>query len=110
MKQIFLAALICGTLAGCAASPPESAAQQADDAACTAQADATYNAQNANLLARPSQNGLLYAPSPNHVFDAQKMGAMSARDNQIQQCEQNGNAGPSVNGVPVVTPHIVQSP
>jgi hypothetical protein len=110
MKQIFLAALVCGTLAGCAASPPESTAQQADDATCTAQADATYDAQNANLLARTSQNGLYLAPTPNHVFDGQRMGAMSARDNQIQACEQNGNAGPSVNDVPVVTPHIVQTP
>ncbi len=46
---------------------------------------------------------------PNHVFDGQRMGSMSARDNQIQACEQNGNT-PSVNGVPVVAPHIVQSP
>jgi uncharacterized lipoprotein len=110
MKQIFLAALVCGTLAGCAGSAPESNAQQADDATCTAQADATYNAQNPNLLARTSQNGLYFAPTPNHVFDSQRMGAMNARANQIQQCEQNGNAGPSVNGVPVVAPHIVQSP
>jgi hypothetical protein len=109
MKQIFLAALVCGSLAGCAASAPENPAQQADDATCTAQADAAYNAQNTNLLGRTSQNGLLYAPT-NHVFDAQRMGSLSARDNQIQQCEQDGNAGPNVNGVPVVAPHIVQSP
>jgi hypothetical protein len=108
MKQIFLAVVVCGTLAGCAASPPESAAQQADDAACTSQADAAYEAQNANLLARTGQNGLYYAPMPNHVFDSQRLGAESARDNQIQACEQNGNTGPSVNGVPVVAPHIVQ--
>ena len=109
MKQILLAALVCGTLAGCAGSPPESAAQQADDATCTAQADAAYEAQNANLLARTSQNGLYFAPMPNHVFDGQRLGSMSARDNQIQACEQNGNT-PSVNGVPVVAPHIVASP
>jgi type IV pilus biogenesis protein CpaD/CtpE len=109
MKQIFLAALVCGTLAGCAASPPETTAQQADDTTCTAQADATYEAQNANLLARTGQNGLYFPSMPNQVFDAQRMGSMSARDNQIQACEQNGNT-PNVNGVPVVAPHIVQSP
>jgi hypothetical protein len=108
MKQIFLLALVCGTLAGCAGSQPESTAQQADDATCTAQADAAYEAQNANLLARTSENGLYFAPMPNRVFDGQRMGALSARDNQIQSCEQNGNTGPNVNGVPVVAPHIVQ--
>jgi hypothetical protein len=109
MRQILLAALVCGTLAGCAGSQPESTAQQADDATCTAQADAAYEAQNANLLARTSENGLYFAPMPNQVFDGQRMGSMSARDNQIETCEQNGNT-PNVNGVPVVTPHIVQSP
>ena len=109
MKQIFLAALVCGTLAGCAASPPESAAQQADDATCTAQADATYEAQNSNLLARTGQNGLYFPATPDKVFDSQRLGALSARANQIQACEQNGNT-PNVNGVPVVAPHIVQSP
>jgi hypothetical protein len=108
MKQIFLVALVCGTLAGCAASQPESAAQQADNAACTAQADAAYEAQNANLLARTSQNGLYFAAMPNRVFDSQRLGALSVRDNQIQECEQNGSTGPNVNGVPVVAPHIVQ--
>jgi uncharacterized lipoprotein len=107
MKQILLAAVVCTTLAGCAASPPESSAQQADDASCTAQADAAYEAQNPNLLARTSQNGLYLAPMPNHVFDGQEMGAMSARENQIQNCEQNGSTGPNVNGVPVVAPHII---
>jgi len=107
MKQIFLAALICGTLAGCAASQPESTAQQADDATCTAQADATYEAQNPNLLARTGQNGLQFPAMPNQVFEGQRLGAMSARDNQIQACEQNGNTA-NVNGVPVVAPHIVQ--
>ena len=107
MKQILLMALICGTLAGCASSPTESAAQQADDAACTAQANATYEAQNPNLLARTSENGLYFPPMPNQVFEGQRLGALSARDNQIQACEQNGNAGPNVNGVPVVAPHIV---
>jgi hypothetical protein len=110
MKQILLAALVCGALAGCAASAPETSAQQADDAVCTAQADAAYNAQNVDALSRTSQNGLYFAPTPNHVFDAQRMGSMHVRDSQIEDCEQNGNAGLSVNGMPVVAPHIVQSP
>ena len=99
----------CVALAGCAASPPESSAQQADDAACTTQADAVYNNETVDEQARTAQTGLRYAPMPNHVFDAEQLGAEHARESTITNCEQNGTgaSGPEVNGTPVVTPHII---
>ncbi len=75
MKKILMAMVACVALAGCAANAPESNAQQADDAACTAQADALYNSETVDEQARTSQNGLLYAPMPTHVFDAEQLGA-----------------------------------
>ncbi|OYV26168.1 MAG: hypothetical protein B7X08_02880, partial [Acidocella sp. 20-63-7] len=40
MMKFLMAILAASALVGCAASQPESQAQQSDDAACTAQADA----------------------------------------------------------------------
>ncbi len=78
-----------GALAACAA--PASDSEQANLAACTQQADAVYQADNYNGLARTGQNGLLYPATPNHVFDAQRMGTLDARNNQIKDCMENGN-------------------
>jgi hypothetical protein len=111
MIKLLLAVLACAALAGCAASAPPATADDADAAACTAQADATYHALDEDQLARTSQAGLLYGAQPTHVFDAEQMGAMHARDSELTQCEQNGNnSAPEVAGVPVVTPHIVSTP
>jgi hypothetical protein len=98
----------CAALAGCAAAP-ESQAQQADDAACTAQADAAYNSMDEDQLARTSQTGLRYAPEPNHVFDGEQLGAEHVRDSDIMNCEDNGNAESksALDDVPEPTPHIV---
>ncbi|MDE1883938.1 MAG: hypothetical protein KGL20_10155 [Rhodospirillales bacterium] len=107
MKSSFLA-VACGLLlAGCA-SQPQSPAAQADAAACTSAADAGYQNSTLDQQARPLQNGLMYG-GPNQVFDAERLGAMSQRDQAIQNCEEFGNqtGTPSVNGVPVVAPHIV---
>ncbi len=80
-------------VAGCAASPPPSQAEQAELAACTQQADTVYARSNLNALGRTSQNGLYMAPMPNRVFDAQRMGTLNARNNQIRACMENGNPG-----------------
>jgi hypothetical protein len=112
MMKLMLVVGAAGWLAGCAVGPPESQAQQADDAACTAQADATYTSDSPDLLARTSQNGLIYGATPTHVFDAEQMGAQHDRDSAITKCEQTGNnsGAPTVNGVPVVPPKIVGTP
>jgi hypothetical protein len=111
MTKFIVAVLLAGCLTGCAAQP-ESQAQQADDSACTAQADAVYNAQNVNLEGRPSENGLRYPASPTEVFQGQQMGSEHERDTQITNCEEygNDNGQNTVNGVPVVTPHIISTP
>jgi len=95
-------------LGGCAFSPPPSPADQADLAACTSQADATYDAQNYDALSRTSQNGLRYSAMPNQVFDAQRLGSLHQRDSDITACEENGNgAGAIAPGTPIVTPQII---
>ncbi|MDE8347539.1 MAG: hypothetical protein POH28_15400, partial [Acidocella sp.] len=93
MMKIPVAILVCAMLAGCAPVMGESQGQQADDNACVAQADATYHALDEDQLARTGQNGLLYGATPTHVFDAEQMGAMRARQSELSTCEQNGNTG-----------------
>jgi hypothetical protein len=103
--------LALGMLAGCAESPAPSQADQANLASCTAQADAVYQQDNLNGLARTSQNGLLYAPMPNQVFQSQRMGTMSARDNQISDCVENGNPNNRpLAGAPLPAPRIIGNP
>jgi hypothetical protein len=95
-------------LAGCAFSAPPSDPDQANLAACTQQADAVYQSQNYDTMARTSQTGVRYSAMPNHVFDAQQMGSLNARNNQITQCIENGNTiRPVIPGPPPVTPQIV---
>jgi outer membrane murein-binding lipoprotein Lpp len=103
--------LASGLLAGCAQTPAPSQADQANVASCTAQADAVYQQDNLNGLARTSQNGLLYAPMPNQVFDAQRMGTMNARDNQISDCVANGNPNNRpLAAAPLPAPQIIGNP
>ncbi|WP_297370134.1 hypothetical protein [Acidocella sp.] len=106
-RILVLGAVAALCLSGCA-SAPQSQADQAEAAACTSQADAAYQQHTLNLEARTAQNGLRYG-APTQLFAGEQMGAMNARDNQIANCEQTGNNNgqPEVNGVPVVTPHIV---
>lgn len=107
MKFSLMAVASILLLAGCA-SQPQSQAAQADAASCTSAADAGYNNSTLDQQARTLQNGLRYG-APSQVFDAERQGAMSQRDQAIQDCEEYGNqnGGPAVNGVPVVAPHIV---
>ncbi len=106
--NIGIALAACLSFAGCAAQPPASQADQSEASACTAQADAGYQANNYDALSRTSQNGLYFAPNPNHAFDSQRMGSLHVRDSQITACEQNGNdAGAIAPGTPIVTPHII---
>jgi uncharacterized lipoprotein YmbA len=108
MKKILLAGLACLALAGCAGAP-ESQAQKAENAACTAQANAQYNANTVDLGGRTAQTGLMYSATPNHVFDAEQMGAMHQRESQISDCEKTGNNNgqPQTDSVPAIVPHIV---
>ena len=106
-----LTMILCGLLVGCANTPPQSPGQQADDAACTAQANATYNANTEDEQARTLQNGLYFAPMPNRVFQGQQMGAEHAYDSQLSSCEQNGNPNtPAVTTAPLVAPQIIGPP
>jgi hypothetical protein len=114
MTRIFLAVIVAGALAGCAAAPPPSTADEADAASCTAQADAAFSSEDEDALARTSQTGELFSARPNHVFDAERLGALHERDSQITNCEDEGAdaagaapAGPSFLQTPVVPPQII---
>ena len=112
MIKALIAVMVCGGLAGCAQIAPGSAGRQAEDSACTAQANAIYNANTEDEQARTLQNGLLFAPMPTRVFQSQQMGAEHVYDSQVQQCEQNGNpdTGDSINTAPLVPPQIIGPP
>ena len=94
MKNFLMAMAVCGALAGCAASQPESAAQQADDGVCTAQADAVYHSQTIDEEARTAQPGLIYGATPTHVFDAEQLGAEHVRESAITKCEREWRGRP----------------
>jgi len=111
-KFYFFAAALAGLLAigGCAGAPPPSQADDANLATCTAQADAAYDAQNYDQLSRTSQNGLRYSATPNHVFDAQQLGSLHERDDQLNDCVNNGSgatASATLPGPAPVAPQII---
>lgn len=107
MKLSLLALLPFGLLVGCAA-PSQNTAVAADKAACVKTADAAYNNSTTNLQARPVQTGLRFG-APVMAFQGEEMGALNQRALQIQRCEQLGNLNnaSNLNGVQIVTPHIV---
>jgi hypothetical protein len=107
MRATILASVIA--LAGCAATPV-TPAQQAENAACTAQADAAYQQDTVDQDARTDQTGQRYPAMPAQVFSAETMGAQSQRGHDIQQCEDTGssNGQPAITG-PAITPHFISN-
>jgi hypothetical protein len=106
-RLIFLLMPVLLFVSGCASAPPN-AADQADLAACTRQADAAYNAQNYDALSRTDQTGLRFPATPTQVFQAQQLGLQHQRDSAITDCVSNGTAADSmIPGPPLPTPHIV---
>jgi len=95
-------------LTGCVPPAAPTAADQAEATDCTAQADATYDANNVDALSRTSQNGVFFSPDPNRVFDSQRLGSLHQRDSEITDCEHTGaSAGAIPPGTPIVTPQII---
>jgi hypothetical protein len=110
LHAVLAAALLGG--AGCAIAPPASEADTAELATCTAQADATYDAQNYDQLSRTGQNGLLFSATPDHVFDAQRLGSLHERDDQLADCLRSGTGGTAsadaaIPGPAPVAPQII---
>jgi len=112
MIKFVLALLAAGALAGCAIAPQPSPADQAEADSCTAQADAVYDANNADQFSRTQQTGLLFSQTPNHVFDSQRLGSLHVRDSQITACEQNGaaNGDDGLAAAVPVPPRIISTP
>jgi hypothetical protein len=109
MKPPLLAALALLALSACTQTPPPTPAQQAENAACTAQAQATYNQNTLSDAGHTPQPGLMFGATPTHVFDAEHADAQEDYDSQVQNCEETGNNNgqPVPAGVPAITPHII---
>ena len=109
MKPPIFAALCCLALAACTPAPPLTPAQQAEHAACAAQAKAAYDQNTLSDAGHVPQPGQMFGATPTHVFDAEHMGAQHAYESQVQNCEATGinNGQPVPSDVSTVTPHII---
>ena len=96
-------------LAACTPTPPLTPAQQAENAACEAQAKAAYNQNTLSDAGHTAQPGLMFGATPTHVFDAEHMGAQQEYNSQVQNCEATGigNGQPAATGMTPVAPHIL---
>jgi len=82
-------------MSGCH-SAPRSRADAASNAACRAEVDRVYAAQNRAELSRRDQRDTPFAESYNSGITSQGLGALFGRDNQISSCI--NNSGASNNG------------
>ena len=78
-------------LAGCNAAP-QSRAQAATSAACRAEVDRVYAAQNRAELSRRDQRDTPFAESYNSGITSRGLGALFGRDNQVSSCVSNSSA------------------
>lgn len=88
-------------------APPPSASQQADQAACTKQADHIYAARHFAALSRPAQfaTPLSGMPDPNYIDN--HLAALHARDDRINRCVQLANPAFVGSGAQLPTPRII---
>jgi len=82
-------------VAGCR-SAPRSRADAATSAACRAEVDRVYAAQNRADLSRRDQRDTPFADSYNSGITSRGLGALFGRDNQVSSCI--SNSGASGNG------------
>lgn len=78
-------------LAGCQAAP-RSRADAATNAACRAEVDRVYAAQNRADLSRRDQRDMPFAESYNSGITSRGLGALFGRDNQVSSCVSNSSA------------------
>ncbi len=75
-------------LAGCSPAP-RSRADAATTAACRAEVDRVYAAQNRSELSRRDQRDTPFADSYNSGITSSGLGALFGRDNQVSSCISN---------------------
>ncbi len=86
-----LALAAMALLAGCH-SAPQSRAQAATNAACRAEVDRVYAAQNRGDLSQRDQRDTPFAESYVSGITSRGLGALFSRDNQISSCISNSSA------------------
>ncbi len=91
MARLALAAAAMALLTGCNAAP-RSRADAATNAACRAEVDRVYAAQNRSELSRRDQRDTPFAESYNSGITSRGLGALFGRDNQVSTCISNSNA------------------
>lgn len=99
--RLALVAAAMALLAGCHAAP-RSRADAATNAACRAEVDRVYAAQNRADLSRRDQRDTPFAESYNSGITSRGLGALFGRGNQVSSCVNNsGAAGTSAGGANV---------
>ena len=86
-----LTAVATVLLAGCQTAP-RSRADASTSAACRAEVDRVYAAQNRADLSRRDQRDTPFAESYNSGITSRGLGALFGRDNQISSCISNSSA------------------
>ena len=101
--QAFVIIGLASTLviAGCQ-SAPRSRADAATAAACRAEVDRVYAAQNRAELSRRDQRDTPFAGSYNSGITSRGLGSLFGRDNQVSSCV-DGSSGPNAGAATVDT-------
>ncbi len=86
-SRLTLAAM--ALLAGCHAAPPQSRADAATTAACRAEVDRVYTAQNRGDISQRDQRDTPFAESYLSGITSRGLGALFSRDNQVSSCMSN---------------------
>ena len=101
--RLVLAALVPLLAAGCQ-SAPRSRADAAASAACRAEVDRVYAAQNRVELSQRDQRDTPFAGSYNSGITSRGLGTRFGRDNQLSSCISNATGpGAAATGVDVGT-------
>lgn len=90
-KGLLAAAAGMALLAGCHAAP-QSRAQAATSAACRAEVDRVYAAQNRSDLSRRDQRDAPLSDNYLSGITSRGLGALFGRDNDISSCISNSSA------------------
>lgn len=109
MLTMLMLPMLMLPLAGCTfgAPPPASAAERADLAACTRQANALERAQDYEYLSRTDQYATPFQGTPDQQYVTNRLAAIHARRDMIGNCMRNSNPAYVGNGAALPEPRIV---
>lgn len=108
LRLSLMLTVIAIPLAGCSfGAPPQSAAEQADLAACTQRADAINAARHYAYLSRTSQFATPLLGTPNQNYMDNKLAQLHDRQDRINACMRDSNPAYAGNGNALPEPRIV---